>query len=309
MRLIAGFSALALTVASAHAETVMIKWNGDYAHNNEKTFSKDYTWGWSKNFQNGAPAEHGVVKHDGLLKAEIYKPKTPGPHPFVLLLHGCAGLDENTQKWVVNYTDHFNKLGFGVLVLDSFSTRGVHDVCDNGSDHTMSAHFARRRSEDAYSALNYLVDNNHLGSIENRKPAYLLGRSNGGTTTIMAFQYVNSKFHPNKFAGGFALFPGCKGFLDSRFYAPLYVFIAGQDGSGDPRFCKELAQLTRDAGHPAVKGIVYQGASHGFVDNTKLHKFHGYWIGHHALAAKDTLSTIDDIILERVRPTSGLEIK
>src|SRR3984893_8994823 len=67
--------------AAALAETkpteVKIKWNGDYAHNSSKHWSKDnpYDSGFSKNFKNGTPQEFGDVKKDGELDAFIYSPK------------------------------------------------------------------------------------------------------------------------------------------------------------------------------------------------------------------------------------------
>lgn len=49
---------LAIPGVASACEPVSIKWNGDYPHNNEKVWSKDYDFGWSKNFLNGTPQEN-----------------------------------------------------------------------------------------------------------------------------------------------------------------------------------------------------------------------------------------------------------
>ena len=87
---VAGIATLLLLDADGGlaGEKVQVKWNGNYPHNNERTFSADYQLGWSKNFMNGFPEENGVVQRDGFLPAEVFKPKGSGPFRFVVLMHG-----------------------------------------------------------------------------------------------------------------------------------------------------------------------------------------------------------------------------
>lgn len=81
-RVAAGLVATSLlldTAGGLAGEKVQVKWNGNYPHNNERTFSESYRLGWSKNFMNGFPEENGVVQRDGFLPAELFKPKGSGP--------------------------------------------------------------------------------------------------------------------------------------------------------------------------------------------------------------------------------------
>jgi hypothetical protein len=46
---------------------------------------------------NGAPEENGKFQKDGELRVEIFLPKdVTTPAPFMILMHGCAGLDNTT---------------------------------------------------------------------------------------------------------------------------------------------------------------------------------------------------------------------
>ncbi len=86
------------TAGGLAGEKIQVKWNGNYPHNNERTFSESYQLGWSKNFMNGFPEENGVVQRDGFLPAELFKPNGSGPFPFVVLMHGCGGMDASERS-------------------------------------------------------------------------------------------------------------------------------------------------------------------------------------------------------------------
>ncbi|MEW6450053.1 MAG: prolyl oligopeptidase family serine peptidase [Pseudomonadota bacterium] len=306
MQIVSRLTALVLAglpcIASAIAgEFVKIPWNGDYPHNNERTWSKDYELGWSRSFMNGTPQEKGIVKREGVLNAEIYQPKSDGPQPYIVLMHGCAGMDSNTKKWASEYADFFQRQGLGVLVLDSFTTRGVKESCGKPDGH-----WGRRRSEDAYSALDYLVARKDA----DRARVFLLGRSNGGLATVMALEDVMAKHHANKFAMGFALVPACRGKITANFYAPLFIFSAGQDDANPAEKCVELAKHERQAGHSTVKTIIYRAALHGYMDRVPPHRFHGWRMGFNEPTAKDTLRTIASFLqLEQPPIKSGVEFR
>jgi len=171
---------LLLFSAEASAEEVRIRWKGEYPHNSSKHWSKDnpYDSGFSKNFKNGTPEEFGDLQKDGELNAFIYSPKNAnGPAPFVILLHGCDGLGTLTKEWGQHVADVLNPQRIGVLVLDSFTTRYVDRTCGPAD-----LHWGRRRADDAYSALDYLVEKKLAKADE----VYLMGYSNGGTTTLVS---------------------------------------------------------------------------------------------------------------------------
>lgn len=300
---LAAFASIALLCLFSSAqggEFITIPWKGDYPHNNEKIWSKDYTLGWSANFMNGTPEEGGVVQKHGSLKAELFRPKGSGPFPFVILLHGCAGYEKVARTWAAEYAKALNNIGFGALALDSFSTRKVKESCGPSDGH-----WGRRRSEDAYSALDYLVE----AGLADKNQVYLIGRSNGGLAVLMALEDIMAVHHPNKFAGGFSLVPACAGKKTAKFYAPLVAFVAGNDDANAPSHCIEMAQMRR-TNSPPLSVTVYKTALHGYMDNLPSRTFHGWRMGYDPAAAADTKATVLESLRNRMTTIeSGLFLK
>jgi dienelactone hydrolase len=275
--------------AAALAETkpteVKIKWNGDYAHNSSKHWSKDnpYDSGFSKNFKNGTPQEFGDVKKDGELDAFIYSPKeAKGPVPFVVVLHGCDGMSTSEKEWTAHVADVLDKEGIGALVLDSYTTRYVDNSCGMPDQH-----WGRRRADDAYSALDYLIEK----KLAKPDEAYVMGYSNGGLASLMAMTKKEAD-HPHHFAAGFPIAPNCYSVITKYgdYYAPMIVFVGDQDNANPPVPCHEMMKKKRSV---AIQLIEYQGANHGFLLNqpSKVGD-HGWNLTYNPAAEKDMMQTI-----------------
>lgn len=73
--------------------------------------------------------------------------------PYVILMHGCSGLTPPVAKWAMEKARIFLDQGYRVLILDSFKTRNVKEVCG-----APNYHWGWRRAEDTYSALDYLIE-------------------------------------------------------------------------------------------------------------------------------------------------------
>ena len=84
-------------------------------------------------------------------------------------------------RWVETYSEFVGREGVGAIALDSFTNRKVKDVCG-----PTEGNWARRRSQDAYSALEFLATTGYA----DMSRVYLVGRSNGGTTVLMAIERV-----------------------------------------------------------------------------------------------------------------------
>jgi dienelactone hydrolase len=273
-----------LLSAGASAEQVTIPWNGDYQHNSSKHWSKDnpYDSGFSKNFKNGAPEEFGEVQKDGRLNAFIYSPKdAKGPVPFVVVLHGCDGLSTLTKEWTQHVADVLNAQNIGALVLDSFTTRYVDNSCG-----LADLHWGRRRADDAYSALDYLIEK----KLAKANEVYILGYSNGATTALVSMSSQEND-HRQHFAGAFAVAPGCSPSLQhSAVYTrPIILFMGDQDDANNPKWCEELAKRKRSV---PVQMIEYNGANHGFPVNAPAHDFMGWHLSYDPAAEKDMMLTI-----------------
>src|SRR5438309_10807640 len=63
----------------------------------------------------------------------LFRPDGDAPRPAVVLLHGCGGLFSATtgqmsareRDWARRFVD----LGYSVLMVDSFSPRGITQMC------------------------------------------------------------------------------------------------------------------------------------------------------------------------------------
>jgi len=228
------------------AEKVIIKWDGDYPHNTSKRYDnrrpindlQNIVAGWTKNFENGTPNEQGKIAKAGELEGWIWQPKKAnGPVPYVIFMHGCTGM-YYTNTWVKEMADFLNGQGWGMLSLDSFTTRGVSPTCGPGD-----AHWGRRRVDDAYSALDYLIDHGLAKADE----VYVMGHSNGGLASLLAMEtrYLDRK---HNFKAALPLEPQCITALQSTFYGPIFMVLAEKDEANDPRTCYELTK--RKHAHP-----------------------------------------------------------
>jgi dienelactone hydrolase len=266
----------------AYAETVKIKWNAGTYSQPWDTGNSGYIDGWTKNFINGTVEERGRIALDGFLDAEIVKPQnTKGPISFVVLLHGCSGMNDLLQKWGHGMAARLIPLGYGVLILDSFKSRDVSDICSDPSQ----LGWARRRADDAYSALDYLIDKGL--AIPNK--VYVIGRSNGATTTLIIMNQVLGDLHQHKFAGGFPMQPSCLYMKNVEFYAPVRQFLAEKDQACNPMLCIAMAASPRKV---PVQTMVFKGAHHGYEDKIASQQFNGYRLAYNAEAAEGTIKGI-----------------
>src|SRR5439155_18693070 len=126
-------------------------------------------------FQVGMPEEKGARAPQGALPVRIYHPAGTGPFPFVVLLHGCGGLHHEAmwRSWVEPWTELFRGHGIGTAVVDSFSPRGVDQVCTGNPGA-----WAVRRADDAYSVRGWLAEQ----PFADARRIAVMGMSNGGRT-------------------------------------------------------------------------------------------------------------------------------
>lgn len=271
---------IVLFFSPANAEMVKIPWHTS-TQSSPWIPGNDYIDGWSKNFMNGTIEEKRKIEADGKLQAEMIRPHgTKGPIPFVLMLHGCAGVGE------ARASDYGSKLvgaGYGILVLDSFTTRGLgpDGICSDPSQ----LEWARRRADDAYAALDWLI----AQGIADPKHVYVLGRSNGATTTLIIMNRVLGDLHEHVFAAGFAMQPSCYLMKNVEFYAPVHLFLAEKDEATSPVLCGQMAESKRAI---PVQTVLWKGAYHAFQDHYSIHMFHGYHIGYNREAAEGTIKAI-----------------
>jgi dienelactone hydrolase len=291
--------ALAFTLTTpAFAEDVRIPWHRNFMNDNGGRWSPEnmYKSGLSHDFNNGAPEEGGKVVSQGELKGELLIPKgSKGPLPFMILMHGASGFTPVVTKWAHIKAKVFMGQGMGVLILDSYTTRGVHSTAG-----APNYHWGLRRVEDAYSALEYLIEKGYA----QKDQVYVMGRSNGGLAVLMIAQTFEIESHAYHFAGGFSMSPSCIGLTKGDFASPVIVFTGTKDEAGDSKICAEMRQDTK----APLRVVVYEGVYHSFEDNLPPYIFHGWHMVHNPKADKDSTDQILSAIKSK-NFTRGVEQK
>lgn len=226
------------------------------------------------------PGEGGIRAEVGGLPVTVLLPPGAGPFPMVVLLHGCNGLRPNTwARWVRPWAAALHAEGIGVAVVDSFTPRGIDQVCTRGA-----AAWARQRANDAHSVRAWLAAAPHVRADR----IAVMGMSNGGRTVLAALRSFSEAGPPDGqgFRAGVALYPGCQSDTDARFAVPLLVLIGTGDTVTPARSCEAM----RDAqppGAPPVTLVLYPNALHSFdVDLPERH-YLGMQLGGDAAAAAD----------------------
>ncbi len=198
---------------------------------------------------------------DGELRGWWWAPKEPGQHPAVVLLHGCGGMLNKSNEPNVRTTRYAQLLqqqGWGVLALDSFSGRGVKEICTRSPGSTPAVPQARRRADMAI-ALPWLTKQ---PSVDSEKLA-LIGWSNGGSTVLGATHrgFPEVADIP-KLSVAIAYYPGCVARLKYG-YEPTtkIVMLLGMADDWTPaKPCLDLASEH----HKQITVHAWADAYHGF---------------------------------------------
>lgn len=175
----------------------------------------------------------------------VWIPEGEGPFPAIVLLHGCGGL---TPYVIREWPSYLTSLGYTVLVVDSYGSRGAKNCKQTKYHHT------RILAEDAFGALDYLatlpsVDTNRVG---------VMGFSRGA---IAVSQYIVNSIREElegvNFKAAIALYGACSSEYDSD-SVPLMAIAAEKDlKNASP--CIAVGKQS-----PELEVHVIPGAYHGF---------------------------------------------
>ncbi|MEZ2330073.1 dienelactone hydrolase family protein [Mesorhizobium sp. RCC_202] len=183
------------------------------------------------------------------LNGYLTRPPGEGPFPAVVVLHGCTGLSSSARK---SWSELLSSWGYVVLMVDSFSTRGIRETCDR----VMPAD----RVYDAYGALAFLSEQKF---VDPRRIA-LLGSSAGGSTTLEAVRLGGAeKLMERKFKAAVAYYPNCSA-ANGDMAVPTLILIGELDDWTPAKKCQEMMARRSGKGSP-VQLDVYPGARHAFT--------------------------------------------
>ncbi|MEW6720436.1 MAG: dienelactone hydrolase family protein [Thermodesulfobacteriota bacterium] len=194
------------------------------------------------------------------LAALLSRPDGPGPFPALIFLHGCAGMYGKSGRLSarqIQWDGTMRAAGFVTLHVDSFTPRGIREVC---TVKNRSITVWRDRRADAYAALSW------LRSLPFVRPDAVaaMGWSQGGLTVLAAMERDGTTPGAGFFAG-VALYPACR--LSGRETldpsGPLLLLFGGADDWTPPETCSDAVTNARMRGE-AVEVKSYPGAHHGF---------------------------------------------
>ncbi len=206
------------------------------------------------------------------VSAFLRLPDGPGPHPAIVLLHGCGGLErERPGQFVWRglnlHADALLEIGIATLIVDSWGSRGLY------FDELMRTNCrwgaAGIRVDDLYGAIDYL---NGLPAIDGARIG-AVGLSEGGRAVLRALQTDHYRNRPHRLAASVAFYPPCYG-LAPPFYAPSLILIGDADDITPSQPCLSLVHVAELATGNTVFSVdmpreaplvhVYAGVHHSF---------------------------------------------
>jgi len=191
----------------------------------------------------------------GPFTAELLRPTGAGPFPAIVALHGCSGLLNNQGKLASRETDwvgRFLAAGYAVLFPDSFTARGLRQIC-TVKNRTI---FPRDRADNVAAAAEWLAEQPYIDA----KRLALIGWSHGAMTVLWAVRPDFMSAGP-QFRTAIAFYPGCREVArlpDWNPRLPLTLLIGAADDWTQPGPCRALAERT------GFRFIEYPGAYHDF---------------------------------------------
>ncbi len=196
----------------------------------------------------------GVLSPGDRIQGYLAKPDGAGPFPAVIVLHGCAGMQDTTKQ---RLADELVAWGYAILLVDSYATRHIDQVCTSSA----FAMFFRRRP-DAYGALVFLAGQTFVDPYR----VAAVGFSAGAWVTLsVAEPNALELFDPPsnlQFRAAAAFNPPCR-VAGARPGIPTLIFVGALDDWTPAADCtNRIASWGNDG--PPVELVVYPGAYHGF---------------------------------------------
>lgn len=213
----------------------------------------------------GAPAGPGI-------SGWLYRPQGEGPFPAIVLAHTCAGVNEHTDVWGKRLAGW----GYVVLAPDSFTPRGVKEVCTRGTVVSGSARVA-----DVAGAIDYL----NVQPFVRKGVIGLIGHSHGGWTTMRAAQ-KSYGLAARGLKAAVAYYPSCSAAFDRDVDVPLLILTGDNDDWTPADSCRKL-QSAGFSRPELVQAVYYPGAYHGFDNKLPDRTAYGHHLAYDTQAAPD----------------------
>lgn len=192
------------------------------------------------------------------LAAQLFKPATTtGRVPAVAIFHGCGGPGQNTARMA----GLLASWGYAALVVDSFSARGLKDVC--GRNWPTQAQ-AEDRAHDIDAALTWLGAQNFVDPKRLAVMGYSYG---GGVALLRALSGKPDDSTPSPARAVVLVYPDCAlaDALGPRLTVrqPTLLAMGALDDWTPPAQCRAVVDRVTK-GRDLVETHLYEGAHHSF---------------------------------------------
>jgi dienelactone hydrolase len=210
----------------------------------------------------------------GTLHAQLFKPDGAGPFPTVIALHGCGGLNGESDQIQPRYRDWTEQLlkdGNAVLLPDSYGSRELGPQCRVKERRVLAR---RERVADILASRQWLSQQPWV--VQDR--ISLIGWQHGASAVLWAVrpQSASRKIEPD-FRAAVAFYPDCRisSGLGWSARVPTLLMIGAGDDVSSPAACRQMVEGAR--GRSALARIVvYPNAVHDFDRaNFPLHAIAG----------------------------------
>jgi dienelactone hydrolase len=181
--------------------------------------------------------------------AALFEPRGAGPFPAVVILSGCAGVNADVSVVSRVNSDYLSK-GIATLVVDSFTPRGLAEVC---SDSNLLAESIAFRVKDVYAAIAWLSTRSKIDA----RRIFLQGYSHGAITAIAAIDGQWPQTRSDKVAGVIAYYPYCS--TNSKFSVPTIILVGEKDDWTPSKLCEGIVDRAN------VEITVYPNVAHAFA--------------------------------------------
>jgi dienelactone hydrolase len=184
------------------------------------------------------------------LTGELHRPAGTGPFAAVVALHGCGG--RGPRDYEDALAARFVALGYVLLIVDSFGSRGIAHRCVNTDDSI-------DRVMDAYGGLLYLARQ----SFVDPERIAVVGYSQGAMVALSAVTLggIETLFDRH-FRMAVAYYPGCAA-ETGAVSVPTLILIGALDDWTPARDCEAMMARRSGEGEP-LRLVVYPGAYHAF---------------------------------------------
>src|SRR5712671_4696530 len=221
-----------------------------------------------------APQSVEIPSSSGTLHAQLFKPDGAGPFPTVIALHGCGGLNGQSDQIQPRYRDWAEQLlkeGNAVLLPDSYGSRELGPQCRVKERRVLAR---RERVADIMASRQWLAQQPWVS----QDRISLIGWAHGASAVLWAVrpQLASRKAEPD-FRAAVAFYPDCRisSGLGWSARVPTLLLIGASDDVSSPPACRQMVDGAR--GRSALARIVvYPGAAHDFDRaNFPLHAIAG----------------------------------